>query len=54
MIVLRILKNIISIERFRDTHPNDYRIRRGSFVVKFITVRVDGEKKFGDDTSRSW
>ena len=56
-LVSTLLKNVMPNQRFRDQHPNNYRIRRGKFIVQDYRTRDDGKKVIivkhpdhGDDT----
>ena len=42
--VSTLLKNVIPPQRFRDAYPNDYRIRRGRFIVEELRTKENGKK----------
>ena len=43
-IVSTLLKNLTPIQPFREAHPNDYRIRRGTFIVQDLITRENGQR----------
>ena len=43
-LVSTLLKNVLPVQRFKDAHPNDYRIRRGQFKVIDLIERMDGKQ----------
>ena len=43
-VISTLLKNISPSNSFREQFPNNYRIRRGTFVVQELKTREDGKK----------